>query len=695
MALFHLALLLLAAVLVSAILEQVVPRVSLPLVQVAMGLVIALAMGTGVSVSVDPELFLVLFIAPLLFDESRHVAPRTLWANRGAILSLAVGLVVATMLAVGFALHLVVPDLPLAAAFALGAAVGPTDAAAVSALSKDVSIGRRTADLLCGESLLNDATGVVSFQFAVAAAVTGAFSLVDATATFLYTFVGGVAVGVALGFVSAGALRMLRRTGLESTTVHVAFEVLAPFVVFIAAEEVGVSGILAVVAAGIVMAAAPRGRTTDAARMGIASSNVWELFTFIINGVVFVLLGMELPWAVSPSWRSPAISNWVLLAAVAVACTAVVGMRLAWTLAMEARRAKGTGTPFIEVLRDAAVLTFAGPKGAISLSIAFTIPYLAIGGAPFPERSTLVFIASSVVVVTLLLANFVVPIIAPLPKDEEALELDRARLAVLGPVVRGLAHQPKGPAAVRVARRFVLRSYGDRISRVRSRTVSPSSMVSVRLKMLARQREAAEAAEARGVVPAQVAERYLRHVAELEHMVERNGGRRGGVGLARRKNPLSVRGMARALGDMLRNRLTDDEYARELRALVLEGEEAALVLLEELSSSPDTNEAEAARLLAADHRTAIQTLRDTDWNHGFLSGDHPAPLGARNLAAMAQAAGVPVERVREHVCELTAEGLRLELAEIGRLADEGAVTRGQAAELREEVYVLQLGLGES
>ena len=146
-----LSLLLLAAVLVSSLLDQIIPRVSLPLIQIALGLVIAIVAGGDVEVTLDPELFLVLFIAPLLYDEAKHADKVALWRERKPVLSLAIGLVVATALVIGFAVNAIVPSIPLAAAFALGAALGPTDAVAVSSLSKSVDIPQRQASMLKGE----------------------------------------------------------------------------------------------------------------------------------------------------------------------------------------------------------------------------------------------------------------------------------------------------------------------------------------------------------------------------------------------------------------------------------------------------------------------------------------------------------------------------------------------------------------
>ena len=172
MAALQLALILVATVLASAVLDQLIPRMSLPLIQIACGAVVALLAQERISITLNPELFLVLFIAPLLFHEATVADKTALWKNRGTMMSYAIGLVVAIVLVVGFAVHAIIPSIPLAAAFALGAALGPTDPIAVASISQRADIPKRQQTTLQGESLLNDASGIVSFQFAVAAVVT-------------------------------------------------------------------------------------------------------------------------------------------------------------------------------------------------------------------------------------------------------------------------------------------------------------------------------------------------------------------------------------------------------------------------------------------------------------------------------------------------------------------------------------------
>ena len=330
MSTFTFVLILGAAVLVSSAINQVVSGVATPLIQIGIGVLLAFAGLTTSNFQVDPELFLVLFIAPLLYHEARNTDKVALWSNRAKVLSLAVGLVVVTILCIGFTLHALEPTIPLAAAFALGAALGPTDAVAVTSLSKRVSLKRRQSILLSGESLINDASGVVSFQFSIAALTTGTFSLISATGAFLVSFFGGIAFGLVLAALLAFLVSRVRDLGLEDTTFHVLLEVLTPFAVFLTAEHVGVSGILAVVAAGLSYSFFNRDLGPSIARMKIVSSSVWRVLSFVLNGLVFVLLGIQLPHAMMGMWEEKAISNGELFFLVLVISAIVIGVRTLW-----------------------------------------------------------------------------------------------------------------------------------------------------------------------------------------------------------------------------------------------------------------------------------------------------------------------------------------------------------------------------
>ena len=330
-----LVLLLAIAVLISAIADRVIPKVSLPLIQVAMGVIIAIAAHGTIVIELEPNLFLVLFIAPLLYIEAKGADKAILWRNRGPILSLAIGLVVVTMLIIGFTLNAILPSISLAAALALGAALGPTDAVAVTSLSKQVSIPERQWGILKGELLLNDASGIVCFQFAILAASTGSFSLLEAGEDFIIEFIGGLLFGALIGYASNFALRKIRDIGIDSITFHVLFEICIPFVVYLAATAIHVSGIIAVVVAGLVNVIAPRTVSPSIAHMNIVSSSVWQVISFALNGIVFVLLGTQIPTAMLYSWGDQSISNVTLLGLVALVTLLLLGTRFIWCVAME------------------------------------------------------------------------------------------------------------------------------------------------------------------------------------------------------------------------------------------------------------------------------------------------------------------------------------------------------------------------
>lgn len=414
----ELILFLLAAVIASSILERFLPRLSLPLVQIALGALIAFTVSSPFDQGLDTELLLILFIAPLHFNESRHADSGALWRNRWGIASLAVGLVFAIMLAVGGTLHALMPAVPLAAALALGAAMGSTDAVAVTALSKDFRFGRRHTALLEGEAFFNDVTGTVAFQCAIAVVASGAFSLVHAGEEFALDLFGGLAGGAVMGGLAWALMELIRRRGLDNPTLHVTLELLLPFVIYLAAKSLHIGGVIAVVAAGLVMSLLPQRHTTAAARQKLQSRSVWKTIEFVLNGIIFVILGMQLPRGLQPA-ADGGLGDPVAVVGAVVLLTAVLeGVRFAWVLAMDAVAARRAGASarsclVPEGLRGALAMAFAGPKGGITLSLMLSIPTYLTSGELFPERTTLVTMAAGVILGSLLLANFAVPLLVP------------------------------------------------------------------------------------------------------------------------------------------------------------------------------------------------------------------------------------------------------------------------------------------
>ena len=699
MEMLEFVLLLLAAVLVSAVLDQMMPRVSLPLVQIAIGAIVILLVGTPVDVAIDPELFLVLFIAPLLFDESRHASKRGLWDNKGSIVSLAIGLVVVTVLVVGFVLNWIEPSIPLAAAFALGAALGPTDAVAVTALGKDIRLTGRQKSLLSGEALINDASGVVSFQFAIAAAVTGAFSLVDAAQSFAISFFGGIAIGLIAGFLALLAMKAIRGYGYESITVHVVFEVFTPFIVFLAAEHFGTSGILAVVAAGLLITLLPQKPTPVAARLKIASNSVWETLVFVINGVVFVMLGMQLPKAIMPSWRSDEVSSLLLCGLVLLVTALVVGVRFIWVLVMERCDSSAKRHTGKQLVRDALVTTLSGPKGAVTLSIIMTIPFTLSTGEAFPQRDTLIFLASGVILCTLLLANFVVPVLAPKddsPDETEEQDVNAVTIDILKRVIRQLREQktPQNESSTQI----VIRQYSERIKRLRRQNTSAPRLVELRAGALAAQTRMVEARMQSGDLTREEGSRELERLNSARRLLMRAHTRREKLGEVWSRVKVGVMHACRNLDRMVRHVVDDELQLERSRQLRIELEECALNYYLGRMDDADLEVADGAGVLAAEYRSTLSFLR---------AANEPAVLARANVAGSVigvDAGGMrgalqnmdtqKIQVIKARVTDVEAEALRLELEEIQAMRDEGRLTRDAARELREEVYLLQMATGE-
>lgn len=344
MELFEYILLMLAAVSLSNLVNRFIPSLSVPIIQIALGMALTW-LPLHFELELNPELFLLLFIAPLLFNDGRLADKVALWKLKKPILLLALGLVFLTVGVLGYFLHWLLPVLPLAAAFALAAALAPTDAIAVGALEQKVKIPHQTMQILEGESLINDASGLVSFQFAVAAMVTGAFSFKTASLSFISISLGGVVLGLVLTFIKYGIVRWLRRLGMENVTLHMLIEILTPFAIFMAAEELGVNGILAVVSAGIAHSFGYKQMNPEVAKLNIVSKSTWSVIIFVLNGLVFLLLGTQLPEIIQTVWNNPEIGNVQVILYTLLLTAAVLGLRLIWMLVMDIPEGEGRADP--------------------------------------------------------------------------------------------------------------------------------------------------------------------------------------------------------------------------------------------------------------------------------------------------------------------------------------------------------------
>lgn len=396
--------LMLAVAVVGALARRI--QLPLPIMLILAGILLSFEPHLA-ALRLDPEIFFLLFIPPLLFAEGWQFPKREFVVLRYSILMLAFGLVFATTLVVGYVMHWMIPSLPLAAAFALGAVVSPTDAVAVSEVTHKLKLPSRMVAVLNGESLINDASGLVAFKFAVAAVVTGMFSLADATVEFMWLAGGGTLVGLLVAHVVQWGRLQLQRRGMEEPAVQITLSLLTPFAAYLAAEELHVSGILAVVAAGLYAGIDDTKHLTLETRMKAWS--IWEMVLFLLNGLVFLLLGLQLRTVLGGiagyAWTE-------LLGYALVVSVTVIAVRLVWIFpgSRVSFWLNRIHTPHLRPprQRDVFIAGWAGVRGAVTLAAALSLPIMA-GSELFPQRDLLIFLATSVIVFTLVVNGLTLP----------------------------------------------------------------------------------------------------------------------------------------------------------------------------------------------------------------------------------------------------------------------------------------------
>ncbi|GAA0624246.1 Na+/H+ antiporter [Brevundimonas kwangchunensis] len=448
MHLIETTLLLLLAVVVSGPLARVT-RIALPLVQIALGAGIVLV--TGSAVELEPDIFFLLFLPPLLFLDGWRIPKEDLFRDKAVILELALGLVIFTVIGLGFLLWWMIPEMPLAVAFALAAILSPTDPIAVQAIAARAPIPKRLMHILEGESLLNDATGLTCMRLAIAAASTGAFVLTQAVTSFAWLAIVGVASGVLVTWCVNKAKAWVSRRWGEDVGAQILISLLTPFAAYLAAEELHASGILAAVAAGITMSFTERdGAKGQALAMTrVRRAGVWDTVQFAANGLIFVILGEQMPSIMSRAAEVVADTSrpevWWLAVYVFAIVGALAVLRFVWvwtSLRLTLFRKRQKGPPPKVGLRLTAVMSLAGVRGAITLAGILTVPFTLADGTPMPARTMAIFLAASVIIVSLVLATVALPRLLkgielpPEPTHER--EEDQGRIAAASAALRAI-----------------------------------------------------------------------------------------------------------------------------------------------------------------------------------------------------------------------------------------------------------------
>ncbi len=459
----HDSVILLGVLVVAAFLlaSATITRIPYPILLVVGGLGIALVPGMP-SIELDPELVFVAFLPPLLYGTAFFTSLRELRANIGAISLLAVGLVLVTTVVVAGVAHALIPGIDWPTAFVIGAIVSPTDPTAATAIAQRVGLPRRLVGLIDGESLLNDGTALVAYRVAVIAVVSGSFSLATSTARFFLAVIGGIAIGLAAGFV----VRQVRRR-LDDPPLELTISLLTGYVAFLPAQALGVSGVLAAVTVGIYMGWHTPELTNSQTRL--QGQALWEIVFFVLNAVLFMLVGLQLPGIVDAlsGYSTGELVGWAALMTVTV-----TGVRFAWLFATA--RLPGRLRPMgAESWRPLVVLGWSGMRGAVSLAAALALPLTTDAGDAFPNRDLIVFLTFGVILGTLVCQGLTLPALIKvlhleddgLAEKEEAKARIKAAEAALARLEELVDEDWANPDTVERMRGL----YGFRINRFQSR----------------------------------------------------------------------------------------------------------------------------------------------------------------------------------------------------------------------------------
>jgi len=439
MHLFEYVLILMALICLSSVIHRFLPVISVPIIQIALGALITPLLPFDLWFALDPELFFVLFVAPLIFYISMLADKKTMWAQRKPILNLGILLVFASIAIAGYLVNFLIPSIPIAAAFVLVTALVPTDDIAVTSIGKRVHLPPKILTIVQGESIINDASGIVSFQFALVAMLTGSFSLINATGRFFLVGIGGLAVGLSITWIKYIIVRWIRSLGMENVTLHMMFGLITPFVIYMVAEWLGVSGILAVFAAGIAHSFNRDKFNPEKANFVIASESGWKMLFFALEGLVFVIMGTQLPNILnSINEHIYSITNWKIITYILLITLLFLLLRFLWALlTVKKRNYKDAHYP-INRFRASIIISLAGARGTITLASVMSIPLFLSDGTAFPERDLIILIAAGVIVVSLLITSFILPLFIEKKERPDKTHEDQAYLEILQNVITEL-----------------------------------------------------------------------------------------------------------------------------------------------------------------------------------------------------------------------------------------------------------------
>ena len=409
MLLLEATILIILLVIVSNIISHYLVSIPTALIEIAIGLAVVLIF--DINITWESDWFMLLFVAPLLFNDAKHFPNKEMWELRTPIFGYAILLVFLTTILGGYFIHWLIPSFPLPLAMALIAVLSPTDPVAVQSIAEQVKLPNKIMGLISGESLINDASGLIAFKYALAAFMTGYFSIVDATTNFLYmAIVGGIIGFIAMILIHALKYRLFK-LGVQDVILHSTIQLLTPFIIYMIAENFHASGVIAVVTAGFTTLTRKNIDTNFYPEVRIITSRMWDVLIYLLNGIVFVLLGAELPIAMRDVIRNPEIKNTELLMYILITWFFLLAVRTIWSylfvLVIYRKQDKNQKPSFI----TAFLTGMTGVRGAVTMATIMSMPLVTPTGEVFEQRSLMIAIACGVVMMSLVVAAIGLPIL--------------------------------------------------------------------------------------------------------------------------------------------------------------------------------------------------------------------------------------------------------------------------------------------
>lgn len=495
--------------------NKLIPTLPLPLIQILLGIGIGFLLPNS-EYHLDTELFLALVIGPLLFREAEEADITSILKHWRIIAFLIFPVIFISTLSLGWLAHLLWLGIPLAACMAVGAALGPTDLVAFASLSERFTFPKRISNILKGEGLLNDASGLVAFRVALAAWTTGVFSLGQASWDLVISILGGFAVGIVTAAVNRGLQKLLLSVRATDIASELILELSLPLLTFFIAEEIHVSGIIAVVVAGILKASRFKKITLLEAKVDTVTHTVWNTVNFVLNGSVFVLLGMELEMISEPILRTPFYNNLLLIVTVLLLTGLLFLIRFLMVYGFYWYRGFRLKKSIDKYLKDALLLTFSGVKGTVSIATILLIPTQLEA-----EYPVLLFLVAGVTLCSFLIGLLVLP---KLSEDKEESNDYLMHIAILNDVVMLLEKEltvtkQKGPLYAAID------NYHGRIENMilnQEDKATQRDWEQLKLLILSIENDGLEQAYEEGKIRDRSYHVYQRYLRSMEQKVNRN-----------------------------------------------------------------------------------------------------------------------------------------------------------------------------